>query len=188
MANRNRLRAAASLITVGCLAVGVTGCSSLGVVTGSPTAPPAYGGPIDVELAFTDSFDVLPDGKCEGRDLFGAIVDGARVEIRKWSDRGGSEGDVVATTASVGYERDTGRRRGVYDDGQYCVAKFTFTPPRPNLTGYVVWFPPRGYVNAHGFDYGWSLSFTPTEEGTYTVVGQTCADHDAPPERTCGLG
>jgi hypothetical protein len=165
MANRNRLRAAASLITVGCLAVGLTGCSSLGVVRGSPTAPPAYGGTIDVELAFTDSFDVLPDGKCEGR-----------------------EGDVVATTASVGYERDTGRRRGVYDDGQYCVAKFTFTPPRPNLTGYVVWFPPRGYVNAHGFDYGWSLSFIPTEEGTYTVVGQTCADHDAPPERTCGFG
>jgi hypothetical protein len=166
-------------VVAGLAAGSLAGCARVGAVTGSArVGQPLYTGPVEVELAFTDSFDVLPGNKCGGRGLFAGVVDGAEVQIR----RSGHPGDdPVMATASTVYERDTARIRGVYDDGQYCVAKLTFITPGPSLEGYEVQFPP-----IRNYSMGTSERVIPTDAGRSTFVIQSCTDYDAPPERACG--
>lgn len=59
--------------------------ASARTVPGTPTAPSPYSGPISVEIAFTDSFDVLTAGKCRGRGIFAAAwtVLGSRSDGRR---------------------------------------------------------------------------------------------------------
>jgi hypothetical protein len=177
MANPDRFTAitfAAALANI------LTACSA---VAGQPTAPPPYAGPIAVELAFTDSFDVLPDGKCRGRGIFRAAADQGSVDIRRTATRQSDDPGVIVPV-SVRYARD-GLRRGIYDDGQYCVARFVFVPSRPNLYGY------RAALSSPEDPYGnWPLDIElgPPHDGRIRVVIQSCTDYDAPPERECGYG
>uniref|UniRef100_UPI001E59A6D7 hypothetical protein n=1 Tax=Mycobacteroides chelonae TaxID=1774 RepID=UPI001E59A6D7 len=105
-----------------CLTAVATGCSAQ--VTGAlnPTTQ-TYNGPIAVELALTDSFDVQQTtGTCSGRGVFRGIADGAQVVTR-----GEHDFDFVTSTVATRYlENDFTRRPE--DDGKFCVATFRFTP------------------------------------------------------------
>lgn len=159
-----------------CLAVVATGCSAH--VTGAPSATTqTYDGPIDAELAITDSFDVQqPTGTCSGRAVFRGIADGARVETR-----GQHDFDFVTSTVATRYVENDFTRRP-HDDGKFCVVTFRFTPRKIDGDGYWMQFP----LATGG--YGFLMQFKPNGLGKVTMTIQTCTDTDAPPDRQCGYG
>lgn len=160
MARSWSVLAAAAVVTL-------AGCAS--TVAGTPTPPPVYTGPVHAEFAYTDSFDVLPNGGCQGRGIFAHVVDGARVTILPIN------GPHVSTSAAatVRYLFDPARRDG--DDGKYCVMTFDFTTPAPALNGYWAMFLNAGVEHLY-----------PLDGPTFTTTVQTCEDPDAPPDRVCG--
>ncbi|GAB5895397.1 hypothetical protein [Mycolicibacterium mageritense] len=165
------IRAAARLWTAVIIAAAaaLTGCASQ--VAGNATAPRPYAGPVSVEFAYTDSFDVLSGGKCQGRGINGSIRQGAVVEVISWTGSGAR----TTATIDVQYEENSDRRPE--DDGRFCVARFSFvTPEPPSLSGYTVRSDTRILP-----------SVGPPVEPTTKVVVQSCTDMDAPPELPCGI-
>jgi hypothetical protein len=88
-----------------------------------PVPPPAVSGidnTVSVTLGLADSFDVLSDGTCAGRDTNSGMSDGARVQLR-----GDTVGGSVWSTATARFERrppgiyDGVKGRWRYDDGLY---------------------------------------------------------------------
>lgn len=159
----------------GVLAGSLTGCSIGHVIAGAPTAPRPDRGPVRVEVGYTDSFDVLPAGTCRGRGIFHGVEDGAPVTVFPIS-----RPDASATTVlSVRYEHHQPRRRP-HDDGQYCVAMFTFVPPEPSLSGY------RAVLESAGGRSRLLLDFQPNPDQTFSAVVQSCTDEDAAADRPCG--
>jgi hypothetical protein len=68
-----------------------------------PVPPPAVSGindTISVTFGLADSFDVLPNGNCAGRDTNSGMTNGARVQLR-----GDTAGGSVWSTATVRLER-----------------------------------------------------------------------------------
>jgi hypothetical protein len=155
------------------LAAVMPACSTQ--VAGSPsTVTETYSGPIDVVIALTDSFDVLPNGTCSGRYVFRGVADGAQVETR-----GEHDFNFVTTKVATRYVVDDYTRRPE-DDGKYCVVSFRFVPHPADGDGYQLQFPlPTG-------GYGFSTPFKPNGLGKVDIAIQSCADNDAPPERRCG--
>jgi hypothetical protein len=168
-------RSAAVVIALSALAAG---CSPARSVAGYPTPEPSPAFvSIDATMALTDSFDILPDGKCAGRNVFRGVGNGAVVEARGAS----GFGPFVTTTVTTNYERNNPRRRPGGDDGRYCVVTFRFGPIKPDIEGYWVQFP-----LGPGRGYGFMTTLTGgLGYGPYDTVIQTCADYDAPPERLC---
>ena len=161
-----------------CLAAVATGCSAH--VTGAPSATTeTYSGPIDVELAITDSFDVQqPAGTCSGRAVFRGIADGARVETR-----GEHDFDFVTSIVATRYVENDFTRRPE-DDGKFCVVTFRFTPIKADSDGYRMQFP----LATGGFGFLTPGPFKPNGLGKVVMTIQTCTDTDAPPDRQCGYG
>ncbi|OCB49747.1 hypothetical protein A5721_32960 [Mycobacterium vulneris] len=155
----------------------LSSCTTGEIVAGAPAAPQPYRGTVSVELVYTDSFDVLPAGRCRGRGNFQGVEDGADVSV--WP-MGGSDTS-VKTVMSVRYEDDTARRRGADGDGRYCVARFSFVTSAAPLAGY------RAVLDTSGPLSPLLVDFTPGPDGVYRTVMQACADGDAPPEKPCGF-
>ena len=177
MPTRVRGRAAHVALLCGVATWVLSGCMAGVVVAGEPVAPQPYTGEINVELAYTDSFDVLPAGRCRGRGHSQGVADGAHVTV--WP-MGGS-GPSVTTVMSVRYEDDPARRRGAHDDGRYCVARFSFITSEASLAGY------RAVLDTSGPLSPLLVDFTPGPDGVYTAVMQACTDAHAPPEKPCGF-
>ena len=165
------------------LSLVLAGCTLGSTVEGRPTIGPLpEHGHVDVTLALTDSFDVHTDGTCAGRHVFRGVANGASVEIR-----GENSSTFVNTTVLTRYQRDA-TRKAPYDDGQFCIVKFTFVPVKPDPAGYFIEFP-LGPQLGYGFMITlMGESMTPPfgrGYGTYDTTIQTCTDYDAPPERPC---
>ena len=163
----------------------VTGCSVDRAVAGRATIPPLPPhGTVNVTMALTDSFDVLPDGKCAGRDVNGEVRDGASVDIAGMSfeGKGWSKSLVGKATISTSYDPDDFSRRPE-DDGKYCLAHFAFVPTKPDPQGYNFWMPSGFMMPQDSFR---SVPPGGRGYGDFAFVVQTCTDMDAPPERTCG--
>ncbi|ORA26019.1 hypothetical protein [Mycobacterium aquaticum] len=149
-------------------AVGLTGCAL--PIAGTATAPRPYSGPVDVTFAYTDSFDVLPGGKCRGRGLFAGVRDGAQLDVVSLTGYGAR----ATATLHVRYEEDPARRQG--DDGKFCIARFTFvTPEPPSRVGYVAEHP-AGPLPVIGPGVG----------PTFETVLSACTELNSPPEAPCG--
>lgn len=154
MGRTTTVRPWATPLLCGALIVTTAACSEPRSSAGSPTAPPMpTHGQVDVTMAFTDSFNVLSDGTRAGRHLNDGVRDGATVEVYGMSH----PEQVAAANMSTHYvydlsyrNRDGGLRPN--DDGKYCVARFTFVPPAPDLQGYVLQFPNNSY-GAPGVQY-----------------------------------
>jgi hypothetical protein len=167
----------------------MVGCSVSRVIAGTPTAPPPpTHGQVEVTLALMDSFDVVAVGKCAGRRHNDGIHDGAVAEVRGMSDRRRVDFQQVTTaTVSTSYVQNDFDQS--YDgDGAYCVARFTFVPPKPDPVGYRIRFPPSS-KGAPGFGtLLWSF-YSDVRGGrgfgSFHQWVQSCPGSDAPPERTC---
>jgi hypothetical protein len=99
-----------------------------------PVPPPSVSGvddTVSVTITLSDSFDILPDGKCAGRSDNSGMSDGARVQLR-----GDTVGGSTWAIATARFERHPFMYRGKEvpeaDDGLYCVLKVVFAPTRPD--------------------------------------------------------
>jgi hypothetical protein len=158
---------------------------------GMPVPPPAVSGEDDtvsVIWALADSFDVLANNKCVGRDSNRGMGDGARVQLR--ADN--VEGSTWATASAFVDRRPP--RTYVYlgkamteDDGVYCVVHAVFAPATPDpesLYSYKFvgadWR--LGRVHVGTAPYG---QLDRPGYGTADIEIQTCPDLFDPPEKDC---
>jgi hypothetical protein len=183
------------LLFCSALVTATAACSVSRSVPGVPTAPPPpTRGQVDVTIALTDSFDVLPNGGCVGRHLNAGVRNRATVEVRGMTDHGPSNLQHVTTAIMVTHYVDDvfylnadGSPRP-YDDGKYCVAHFTFVPVKPDAQGYDVHSQtvPSGESGfGQTLESYWSDVRGGRGYGSFHFVVQTCTDTDAPPERRC---
>ena len=193
--NETGVRRWVTLLLCSALVAVSTACSVSRSVGGIPIAPPPpTHGQVDVTMALTDSFDVLPHGKCAGRHLNEGMRDGATVEIRGMSDhRRYSLRHVSTATMSTHYVDDVfylnadGSSRP-YDDGKYCVAHFTFVPGTPDVQGYEIELPTMSSgvsKPTQPLESFWSDVRGGRGYGSFHLVVQTCPDANDPPEQPC---
>jgi hypothetical protein len=181
-------REIASLVLCVCIVGSTAACSGTRVVGGRPTAPPApMSGNVDVTIALSDSFDVLPGGKCAGRHLNQGVRDGASIKVFGLTDNKPDSPFTPATASATYDENDFTRRPD--DDGKFCLVHFTFVPHKPDLAGYFIEFPlgkgQRGTAYTTYFYSFWSDPIGGRGYGVFQLAEWTCADRDASPERRC---
>jgi hypothetical protein len=165
----------------------MAGCTVSRVVAGTPTAPPPpTHGCVEVTLALMDSFDAATVPKCAGRRHNDGVHDGAVAEVRGMSDhRRFSLQHVTTATVSTSYvENDFNQSHD--GDGKYCVARFTFVPPKPDPKGYRIAFPASTTPGPDNELWSFYSGVRGGRGyGSFHPWAQTCPDFDAPPERLC---
>ncbi|UNB52987.1 hypothetical protein [Mycolicibacterium sp. YH-1] len=187
MATKRWVSGSAAVLLCGAFIASMTGCTVARVVAGAPTSPPPpTHGHVEVTLALMDSFDVVTAAKCAGRRDNDGVHEGAIAEVRGLSDRRRfSLQQVTSATVSTSYVQND-FDQSVDGDGKYCLARFSFVPPKPDPRGYRITFPAS---KAPGPDTElWSF-YSDVRGGrgygSFHLWAQTCPDFDAPPERLC---
>jgi len=158
----------------------------------SPPASSAVDHTVSVEWQLADSFDVSPNGSCTGRDAFGAMGAGLRVQLR-----GRTTGMTDETRASARVEDHTTGSSAVFDDGLYCVIGIVFDPAVPDPDGYWLHFPgsQQPDVELRALSRGVGPIFSrgePVEQptlppglGHFTSSSQSCPSLLDPPTKDC---
>ena len=159
-----------------------------------PSPPPATSGidrTVSVRWQLADSFDVLPDGSCRGREDFSHMGAGDRAQLR-----GATTGMVDETRATARLEDQTKGKSAFFDDGLYCVILIVFAPALPDPDGYWLSFPGNPQTELRvGLDPSLGPSFIggrpvpqatlPPGYGRFSMGSQACPSLLNPPDEEC---